>query len=534
MGRGRRAQAWSAGTVDPARNVVDEARKDDIELARSEIPSPAPPNESEADTYVTSTSSTLRTLVAGELIVEQIHPQTRGWLRDAIGRVALMLADTLAVAVALVVAVVAASTGIRPVALLLAAIFWTLAGMAGLYGRDEHVVNKTTLDEGPRLLSVAAVFAVIVASGGHTWTRQPLQPLLAWAVLAVGLVLLRSGARLAVATFTPPERVLIVGDRLATSQIARAVAQNRSANAVVVGRLVSNLTGEPLGDPMLKGGVQDLGAVIEDHRVERVIVISAEAAGRQGLEVVTLAKASGVKVSLLPPLLEVMGSSVEHDGLGGQALLSMRPFGLSRRSRFLKRTFDLVLAGTALALLSPLLAAIALAVRLSSSGPVIFRQARIGREGLGFEIMKFRTMVVGAERRQDELREHNEAAPLFKIADDPRITRVGRFLRRQSLDELPQLINVLRGEMSIVGPRPLVAEEDRLFSGWQRLRYHVAPGITGPWQVLGSSRVPFEDMVMLDYLYGATWSIWLDVKIVLRTVPAILSRQSGEYSASRR
>ena len=184
-------------------------------------------------------------------------------------------------------------------------------------------------------------------------------------------------------------------------------------------------------------------------------------------------------------------------------------------------------------LLSPLLLVLAVAVKRSSPGPVLFRQTRIGREGREFQMLKFRTMVRDADALKDELAEHNQAAPLFKIANDPRTTAVGRFLRRHSLDELPQLVNVLRGDMSIVGPRPLVTDEDRLFSGWQRRRYHVAPGITGPWQILGSSRVPVEDMVTLDYLYCASWSLWLDVKIIARTIPYVLSRRSGEHTGSR-
>jgi lipopolysaccharide/colanic/teichoic acid biosynthesis glycosyltransferase len=174
---------------------------------------------------------------------------------------------------------------------------------------------------------------------------------------------------------------------------------------------------------------------------------------------------------------------------------------------------------------------IAIAVKLSSRGPVLFRQIRVGRHGNDFKLLKFRTMVSDAEQRKHELLELNEAAPMFKIADDPRTTRIGRFLRRRSLDELPQLFNVLRGDMSLVGPRPLITEEDRLFSGWQRRRYHVAPGMTGPWQILGSSRVPMSDMVTIDYLYCANWSLWLDAKVLARTIPYVLSRRSPENTA---
>jgi exopolysaccharide biosynthesis polyprenyl glycosylphosphotransferase len=234
-------------------------------------------------------------------------------------------------------------------------------------------------------------------------------------------------------------------------------------------------------------------------------------------------------VAVLPRLLEVVGTSVDFDDIGGQVLLGVRGFGLSPSSRVLKRSFDVVVASALVVVLSPLLLVIALAIRLSSPGPVLFRQTRIGRHGREFQMLKFRTMVHDADERKRELLDLNEAAPMFKIADDPRATRVGRYLRRRSLDELPQLFNVLRGDMSLVGPRPLVAEEDRLFTGWQRRRYHVAPGLTGPWQILGSSRVPMGDMLTIDYLYCANWSLWLDAKILARTIPYVLSRRSPEF-----
>jgi lipopolysaccharide/colanic/teichoic acid biosynthesis glycosyltransferase len=169
---------------------------------------------------------------------------------------------------------------------------------------------------------------------------------------------------------------------------------------------------------------------------------------------------------------------------------------------------------------------LAAAVKLTSPGPVLFRQKRVGRDDQHFEMLKFRTMVDGADAQKGELRELNEAGGgLFKIAEDPRITRVGGYLRRTSLDELPQLLNVLRGEMSLVGPRPLVVDEDSRVEGWQRHRLLLPPGMTGLWQVFGSSRIPLEEMVKIDYLYGANWSLWSDVKILMRTVPYVLARR---------
>jgi lipopolysaccharide/colanic/teichoic acid biosynthesis glycosyltransferase len=172
------------------------------------------------------------------------------------------------------------------------------------------------------------------------------------------------------------------------------------------------------------------------------------------------------------------------------------------------------------------MALISLAIKLDSRGPVFFRQRRMGREDTSFEIFKFRTMVDGADDHRKELADRNEAGGgLFKIEDDPRITRVGRFLRRTSLDELPQLINVLAGDMSLVGPRPLVLDEDSLIQGHHRHRLLVPPGVTGLWQIFGSARIPLNEMVKIDYLYGANWSLWLDLKILLRTVPVVFGQR---------
>jgi lipopolysaccharide/colanic/teichoic acid biosynthesis glycosyltransferase len=169
--------------------------------------------------------------------------------------------------------------------------------------------------------------------------------------------------------------------------------------------------------------------------------------------------------------------------------------------------------------------AIAVAVKAGGPGAVFFRQTRVGRNGEPFSMLKFRSMVDNADQLKDELRERNEQDGLFKIADDPRITRIGRVLRRTSLDELPQVLNVLRGDMSLVGPRPLVPEEDAQIQGWHRRRLQLMPGMTGPWQVLGSSRIPLREMVTIDYLYVANWSIWNDVKILLRTVGVVFARR---------
>ena len=176
-----------------------------------------------------------------------------------------------------------------------------------------------------------------------------------------------------------------------------------------------------------------------------------------------------------------------------------------------------------LVLFAPLLVLVALLIRLEDRGPVLFRQTRVGRDGRPFEILKFRTMVVGADELKDGLRGLNEASGLFKIAEDPRVTRVGRFVRRSCIDELPQLLNVLSGAMSLVGPRPLIPEEDCLIVGRHRARLQTAPGMTGHWQVLGGARVPLHEMVAIDCRYVANWTIWSDVATLARTVPCVLA-----------
>jgi lipopolysaccharide/colanic/teichoic acid biosynthesis glycosyltransferase len=191
----------------------------------------------------------------------------------------------------------------------------------------------------------------------------------------------------------------------------------------------------------------------------------------------------------------------------------------------LKRTLDLLGAMMLLIIGAPLLILAAVAIRLESSGPVFFRQTRVGRDGRPFRIVKLRTMVVGADDLKESLRQFNEATGLFKIADDPRITRVGRVLRKTCIDELPQLFNVLGGEMSLVGPRPLIPEEDRQIVGVHRARLRTAPGITGHWQILGHARAPLHEMVAIDCSYVDTWTMWSDIKILLRTVPHVVARR---------
>jgi exopolysaccharide biosynthesis polyprenyl glycosylphosphotransferase len=225
----------------------------------------------------------------------------------------------------------------------------------------------------------------------------------------------------------------------------------------------------------------------------------------------------------------VLSSRLAPQTIGGVMTLSVNVLQLTRAQAAAKRACDVLVAGLGLLALAPLLLAVALAIKLGSRGPVVFRQERIGLRGRPFTLLKFRTMVAGADQLLEGLREQNEAdGPLFKLRHDPRVTRVGGFLRRYSIDELPQLVNVLKGEMSLVGPRPPLAAEVALYEEWQLDRLEVRPGITGLWQVSGRSELPFEEYVRLDLFYVENWSIAYDLFILSKTIPLLVSAR-GAY-----
>ena len=340
------------------------------------------------------------------------------------------------------------------------------------------------------------------------------------------------------------ERVLIVGTSQERARLARLMGTDPGARLQVVGFL-------PIRDERRRGdrrsgqdrrpelerrrtgrerrqrqeSLADLDAIALRLDVDRVVMLATDVDNRLLLDIVKRSATLGVKVSLIPSLLEVVGSAVEFDTVGGVTLLGLRRHGLSRSSLAIKRAMDLFGASVGVALLAPLGLLIALAIKLDSPGPVFFRQPRVGRRGRVFAMLKFRSMVDGAEAQRAALEAFNETSGLFKLRADPRVTRVGRLLRRASIDELPQLINVLRGDMSLVGPRPLVVEEDRLVDGHHRTRLNLAPGMTGPWQVLGPARPPLSEMVKTDYLYSVNWSLWTDVKILLRTFAHVAARR---------
>jgi exopolysaccharide biosynthesis polyprenyl glycosylphosphotransferase len=454
--------------------------------------------------------------------------------RDAVFRRSLALVDVAAVYVAVLFVVLAVHGGavhLRPTAVLLAPFVLLASKAIGLYDRDEHVLRKTTIDEVPSILYLSVLCALTAWLAEsvlfHGWLAR--SQVLGLAVATFTLTTVgRALARTFALAFTPAERCIVLGGAADAARTTKRLASSPGVKATVVARVGlhaddgdhSLSASGTLGDPAV------LARMIDEHRAERVIIAPDSHDQDEILHAIRVIKALGVKVSVLPRLLEVVGSSSTFDDVDGITLLGVRQYGLSQSSAFLKRSMDVIGAVTGLAVLAPLLLLLAIAVKLESGGPVFFRQPRIGRRGERFNMLKFRSMVTDAEHIKRELHERNEAeGGLFKITDDPRITRVGRFLRPTSLDELPQLLNVLKGEMSLVGPRPLVPDEDALIEGWQRRRLAVKPGMTGLWQIFGSSRIPMNEMVKIDYLYGANWSIWADLKILLRTIPYVLHRR---------
>ena len=445
-------------------------------------------------------------------------------LRDGLYRHALALADAVvAGSVLLLMSLIDGTTAFEPIVLVAMPLIVIVNKVAGLYERDELVLNKTTLDEAPALLQLSGLFALIVwlAHGRvmELWLG-PKQVLALWGFTCLGLIAARAVARRLARRWSAPERCLMIGEFDSVETVRAKFRAGHGVKAEVVASIRPDECSRLVMDQP-----EALSALVRQQDVHRLIIAPSGTANDVDMvEVVRSAKAAGVRVSILPRLFEVVGSSVEFDHLDGLTMLGVRRFGLTRSSRFVKRVFDLVGSSFLLIFAAPLLALIAMAIKLDSRGPVFFRQVRVGRDGERFNMFKFRTMGPDAEAQKDDLRHLNEASGLFKIADDPRITRVGGFLRSSSIDELPQLLNVWRGEMSLVGPRPLVIDEDSRVSGVYRSRLHLTPGMTGHWQILGSARIPMDEMVGIDYLYIANWSLWTDLKILIRTIPHVLVR----------
>ena len=373
---------------------------------------------------------------------------------------------------------------------------------------------------------VALIFAVV--NGQRYSSYYIFYGTLTFAIAYVGL--LRAGYErvtgLLLRAAGYRRRAVLVGSGRHIEEVAHALRDQAHEPVEVVGFI--SLTPRPDNGLRSLGRLEDLGDVIAGHRVEEVIIADPDFPEERAVELVEVSHRRGVSVRIAPSTMEILIHRAEFVPGSAVPLFELRPPVFDGFDYFAKRTFDFVGAIVILLLLSPLLTVIALAVRLTSRGPILFRSVRPGMGGEPFACLKFRTMRTDAEQRQQELESLNEASgALFKIRRDPRLTPVGPLLRRFSLDELPQLLNVLRGEMSLVGPRPLPQRDFDRLEDWHKKRYLVLPGMTGLWQVSGRSELAFDDLVRLDFLYLERWSVGLDLAILLKTVPAVLMRRGA-------
>jgi exopolysaccharide biosynthesis polyprenyl glycosylphosphotransferase len=310
-------------------------------------------------------------------------------------------------------------------------------------------------------------------------------------------------------------RAVLVGDRERVEHLRRALGGGRGGIAYDFVGTVSRPTALP--------------QLFAERDVDELIVAETDFDDRALLEIVELAHRRGVRVRVAPTTAELLTQRADYVPGQGVPLFELRPPTFAGTDWLIKRTFDLVVSVLVVLIGLPVWIAIAIAIKLGSPGPILYRDRRVGLNEREFEMIKFRTMRADASELQPELEAENQAeGALFKLREDPRVTPVGAFLRRFSLDEVPQVLNVLRGEMSLVGPRPLPLRDFRLLEDWHRKRYLVLPGMTGLWQIAGRSDLSFDDLVRLDFYYLENWSIWLDISILLKTIPAVFAAR-GAY-----
>lgn len=458
------------------------------------------------------------------------HPRCAG--KDSALRRLLALGDALAVLIGLALAIVIAGEpaagrrilwGVVAVPLMM-----LLFKLYGLYDRDVKRISYSTVDDLPWLFHATVIGALIV------WVYARYSPmhrldfaetLLFGVDVIVLATIARFGIRSVAGRVVGVENALLVGTGEIGKTLVGKLAAHPEYRLNVIGTLSpaeASAAGASRRIPAL-GTLEQLEQVAGRYDVTRVVFSARDIEERELERMLRDCRALSIKVSVLPRLADVLGPAVEIDDVEGVTVLGVNPPWLPRSSRWVKRAMDLLISTSLLILAAPLIGLLALLIKLDSRGPVFFAQERVGRGGRHFRLFKLRTMAADAEARRAGLIDLSTDAGWLKLDHDPRVTRIGHWLRRLSLDELPQLWNVVRGEMSLVGPRPLIPAEDEHVQAWARGRLDLTPGITGYWQVLGRTRIPFEEMVKLDYLYVMNWSLWEDVRLMLRTLPVVIA-----------
>jgi exopolysaccharide biosynthesis polyprenyl glycosylphosphotransferase len=414
----------------------------------------------------------------------------------------------------------------------------------GLYRRARRRLVASTFPDLSQIIHGLIVGALIILLTTSLITRATSIPIVSRrAMIITGLIALmaiplgRMLSRRLAGRNGRRSRVLIVGSGLVAARIAARMAA--APDLDVVGcvddspgqrQLGRRLTDSPdrHSEAALLGGLDDIPRLVAEHNVDRLVVAFSPITESQ-VAARLRSMADQVQICVVPRMFDLLTVRSRVDELAGLPVIDVAPPSLGPADRFAKRSLDVVVSGLALLLLAPVIAVLAIIVKTTSPGPILFRQQRIGRRGRPFLIYKFRTMDVGAEEKREDLAVLNSVdGPIFKLHDDPRITRPGRVLRPTSLDELPQLLNVFKGDMSLVGPRPFITVESNEIEGWAARRFDVRPGVTGLWQVSGRNDLPFDELQRLDYSYVASWSLWWDLRILWHT-PASVLRRDGAY-----
>ncbi len=432
-------------------------------------------------------------------------------------------------------------TAVVPVFFALMPAWLILAGLVGLYHLSERRVDESFADEIGPVIMVTTVWSwmLLVASSAFTKsTIELLGPIVAWASAIVLVLLLRTVARrIARASTWFRQPVLVIGADDAVERVLSRVLRHPELGLDPIASICiwrdsyelraldpeHELPEPAIGRVLGRPASDEVQHLIRDVGISRVIVTGWSETISERTELMRTLSECGVCIDYVSGEPEALYSTAVLHHIEGLPILTIRPTA-TRVTRSLKRVIDVTASAVGLALLSPLLAFVALRIRLDSSGPVLFRQPRAGIDSSEFELLKFRTMVEGADEMREELRANDDqlaARKMLKLRRDPRVTSFGATLRRWSIDELPQLWNVLRGDMSLVGPRPLPLDEARHIDGHFAERLKMRPGITGPWQIHGRSDIPFDDMVKLDYMYVASWTMREDLRLLVRTVGAV-------------
>lgn len=388
------------------------------------------------------------------------------------------------------------------------------------------------LTEFYRLLNATATVTIVVMVGNYMF-QPPFHSRLVYGIAGALILLLTAISRIIYRQILRwlrrrglgLRRVLLVGAGEVSRTIMRVLLAKPNLGYQVIGFLDDNPERgqRDLGPYNALGPIDNLGQILVENEVDEVIVTLPWQYHRRIMSVLNICERHHIRTRVVPDVLQISLDKVDFELLDGIPLLGVKHVSIAGPRFAIKRLLDLTVATLALIPTLPLMALVALAIKLDSPGPAIFVQERIGKDGRVFRTYKFRSMITEAEDLRSQLKEMNEAdGPLFKIKDDPRLTRIGRLIRRFSLDELPQIFNVIRGDMSLVGPRPALPEEVASYESWHRKRLEVVPGITGLWQISGRSNLSFDEMMLLDIYYVENWSPALDISILLRTIPQVL------------